>query len=477
VVCSPFACSVSLAWRVSGDEIQPVDIPELNFAQYDISGQTGQVLYASHFPDKGAGPSNLSASDLWIYDPATQESQLVFDHENVVEALWTPDGGAFVYLLATPESYELRWRSLAGEDILLARDVIPTFSISPSGSQVAFTRETGYNLPGAPGLYTVSITGQGEKQISSADRHGAGSISDQPLWSPDEQHIILPLQAEGLTYPFVLINTDGSKTIPLSYTTDVPQTVQERVITPVLWHPDGGHLLGVNYPGMMDPIGSQEIATFALNLENGQISSVQTVFQGTALPLDWQEPGKSAWVLEEGKRLYLLDLAEPALLPASCSSTEQASYANRPGGFCLRYPNRFSVVEEQPGRVTISGPALDESLEPLAARLWIEWMDAAEGVDLQAAADDFVKKQPASQPAITQQPFSLGGAPAILLENVPGKLSSRVILAVYGGKIYRLWFNPTEPTLEQVKPDLDELFKSVTETFAFLPRSVRQSPT
>jgi hypothetical protein len=461
-------CSQSFAWQVTGADIQPIAIPDLNFSQYDISAITGKVMYASHFPDKGVGPGNLSASDLWIYDPATKESQLVFDQENIVEALWTPDGGAFVYILGTPETYELRRRSLAGEDILLARDVIPTFSISPSGSQVAFTRESGYNVPGAPGLYIVPAAGGEEQQISTADRQGAGSIGDMPLWSPDEQYIILPVQSEGMIYPYVLIKTDGSKTIPLSYAPDVPQTAQERTITPVLWHPDSQHLLGVGYPGMV---------TFELDLENGQVGSVQTVFQGAGQPLDWQEPGKTVWVLDEGQRLYLLDLAKPALLPASCSNPEQANYANRPAGFCLSYPNRFSVVDEQPGRLSISGPALDESLEPLAARLWVEWESAAEGLDLQAAADDFVKKQPASQPGITQQPISLGGASAILLENVPGKLSSRVIIVLNDGKLYRIWFNPTEANLEQVKPDLDELFQTVTETFAFLPRIVWPSPS
>jgi hypothetical protein len=126
---------------------------------YDFNPVNSKVLYASHFTFSGAGPGNLAVSDLWMADYPSGSEAMLIETDSVVEALWAPDGSGFFYIGATPETYELRFRALSGEDRLLARDVAPTWNVSPPGNYVAFTRETGYNLPGAPGLFIIPSEG------------------------------------------------------------------------------------------------------------------------------------------------------------------------------------------------------------------------------------------------------------------------------------------------------------------------------
>ena len=115
------------------------------------------------------------------------------------------------------------------------------------------------------------------------------------------------------------------------------------------------------------------------------------------------------------------------------------------------------------------GPALDDSIEPLQSRLWIETEDVPQDSQLANLVDAFIASQPQGDPAITRQPFTLGGEPAELLDNVPGQLFSRVLLSYHDGRLYKLWFNPVDISVPDVLPDVERLFIAVTSSFAFLP--------
>ncbi len=190
-VFPPYGIAGLTAWIVEGGEATRLTLPELAYNQFDHSPQTGRLLHPSRFPTRGGGPANLSVGDLWIYNIASQTDELIFQEENVVEAMWAPDGQGFVYLKATETSYELRYHTAQGEDWLVVEGAAPVFSVSPDGQWVAFTRETGYQV-GEPGLYVVPVSGGEARKISSVDRQGAGSIADIPLWSPDSRFILLP---------------------------------------------------------------------------------------------------------------------------------------------------------------------------------------------------------------------------------------------------------------------------------------------
>jgi hypothetical protein len=294
-------------WWLENGAATEVTLPVEPGQYYDYNSANGKMLYASHFSTAGAGPGNLAVSDLWMIDYPSGSPVALIPTDSVVEALWAPDGLGFVYIGATPTTYELRYRSLAGDERILASDVSPTWSVAPSGGTVAFTRETGYSLPGAPGLYLVPLDGSGpDVRISSADRHGSGSIDDSPIYSPDEATLALPNSA---TYPATLVITaaDGSRDASLTFSPELTaDPVLGSVPSRVLWYPDSQHLLGLSSyaEGMGGPYA---IVRYDLGEDRHTVVSAARVGTGFGL-IDWNVPGQSAYALIDGNQPSLISL-------------------------------------------------------------------------------------------------------------------------------------------------------------------------
>jgi hypothetical protein len=231
---------------------------------------------------------------------------MLIETDSVVEALWAADGSGVFYIGAAPDTYELRYRSLSGEERVLARDVIPTWSVSPPGNYVAFTRETGYNLPGTPGLYIVPAAGGSEWQISSSDRHGAGSVDDQPIWSGDESRLALPNY--GFAPPTLIVAAiDASFEADLAY---APEVAANPAIgtapTDVLWHPDKQHLVAVtNYSNEMG--GPSPVFLYELAPDGRTVIAATQLGTGLSL-IDWDVPGVSFFYLNESGQVSLMNL-------------------------------------------------------------------------------------------------------------------------------------------------------------------------
>jgi len=292
-------------WLENGTAIE-VTLPVEPGQYYDYNSVNGKILYASHFATSGAGPGNLAVSDLWMVDYPSGTPLALIPNDTVVEALWAPDGSGFLYIGATPTTYELRYRSLAGEDRLLASSVAPTWGVSPSGSQVAFTRETGYEVPGAPGLFVVSTAGGPETMVSSAERHGTGSIEDRPTWSADETRLALPNYgyAPGT---LVIAAADGSLDTTLGFT---PELAADPVLgsypQTVLWHPDGQQLVGVsNYAEGMG--GPWALVLYQLDDDGHTVVSGARLGTGLSI-IDWNVSGQSLFALDENGQVVLVSL-------------------------------------------------------------------------------------------------------------------------------------------------------------------------
>ena len=293
-------------WWLDAGSATEVTLPVDPGQYYDFSAVNGKILYASHFANSGAGPGNLAVSDLWMVDYPSGTPEGLILSDTVVEALWTPDGAGVVYILATPTTYELRYRSLAADDRLLASNVAPTWSVSPSGNLAAFTRETGYDVPGAPGLFVVSLAGGSETQVSDLDRHGAGSIDDRPEWSFDEAELALPNWgfAPG---QMVIAASDGSSSGQLAAAEDLSiDPIAAALPTTVLWHPDGRHLVGfANYAESMG--GPSPLVLYELDESLHTITGGAVLAQGFSL-VGWNVPGESLYIFDENNQLVLVRL-------------------------------------------------------------------------------------------------------------------------------------------------------------------------
>ncbi|HSR47361.1 MAG TPA: hypothetical protein VLL77_05180 [Anaerolineales bacterium] len=296
------------AWWLQDGAVTQTTLPVQPGQYYDYAPANGKILYASHFASKGEGPGNLAVSDLWMVDYPSGTPVMLIPDDIVVEALWTPDGAGFVYILATPETYELRHRLLSGGDTLLASNVAPTWSVSPNGTAVAFTRETGYDVPGAPGLYVVPMDGGPEVMISTEDRHGSGSIDDKPLWSLDGARLALPIFGE-FPLKMIVASPDGAFSAPLTFTPELAADPSLGTVpTTILWHPDGIHLVGVgNVPVGEGMGGPSTILLYTLAEDGHTVTAATQVATGYGL-IDWNVPGRSVYFVNENGQPALATL-------------------------------------------------------------------------------------------------------------------------------------------------------------------------
>lgn len=320
----------SLAGLIQGEngwQLATVDYPaNADLGSSDYAPATGRLLIWRF--SGGAGPSELAAGDLTLIDLATQTEEVLIS-ANVVAAGWAPNGLDFAYILATPITYELRWRTAAGSDSLLATDVPHSLKVSPDGRQVAFTRESFYaGLTTDPGLYVVDVTTGAETQASPLDRAGYGGSSSfwKPHWSADSSQLLLYAGADDdrAVVPheagFAWGAADGSFSYFLPESTFLDQvdaSLFDPDATPCLDKPalfatnvivlgigECPELPGDNYPS--------QPAHFALNAQTGtpQFVGFLPVADLEQL-LSWDVPGESVLV-QEGDQIVSRPLSTTA---------------------------------------------------------------------------------------------------------------------------------------------------------------------
>lgn len=301
-----YACGGETLWRLDSTGYHRLDLPITMGAFYGYSQSTDQVLMAGEFPDHGAGPGNVSVSDLSIFDLASGElSELVPD--DVVEAYWAPDGRQLAYILATDTSYEMHWRDANGVDTALAADVSFTWSVAPSGRAIAFTRESGYGLEASTGLFAVSVPDGEIVQLSPADKAGVGSTVDQPIWSPSSGEVILSLWG-GEDPRTLLAKADGSQTLDLTLDPSMAgEAWFSLTIQRILWMPDEDHLLVMPAAGNSGMGGPSPLVLLRIDRSSGQLTGGRLLGEAMDL-IGWDIPGSSVWVINESGEPERLNL-------------------------------------------------------------------------------------------------------------------------------------------------------------------------
>lgn len=283
-------------WVLGDGQPYERSLPVSIGSYYGYARSTNRILMAAHWGDHGAGPGNVAVSDLSILDLGSgQVTTLLGD--NVVEAVWAPNGQDLAYILATPTTYELHWRSSDGLDRILASDVTFTWGISPTGKAIAFTRESGYELPIEPGFFAVDVATAEESQLSDMDKSGTGSISDHPFWSFDGQQVILSHYGGPDQGRLAWALVDGSETHDLGVQTEAGTRTTDATIPFLLWDPDGEHVYAVQavFEGEGGMGGPSPLVRFRLDRTSWTLVDGTPVGEASVV-IDWAVPGYSLWI-------------------------------------------------------------------------------------------------------------------------------------------------------------------------------------
>jgi Tol biopolymer transport system component len=289
-----------------------IDLPVEIGQYYDYAPASGRILYASHFADTGAGPGNLAVSDLRILDLASSETRQVIKEDLVVNGRWLPNGEDLAYILATPTTYELRLRRASGDDLLLASDLNFNWSVSPTGRHIAFSRESGYETPGDPGLYVVDLAGGQERRLSDIDKQGRGSIEDRPFWSPDGKYVFFSTwgaSPEEGGKRLLRAAIDGSDTHDILVS---PGLADEwwagGGISSLLVDPTQDRFVGLT-GGSQEPFGPPSIMVFEVDPGWQTIIEVTELLEASAL-IDWDVAGAAIWAMTTDGKVVRVGLPE-----------------------------------------------------------------------------------------------------------------------------------------------------------------------
>lgn len=162
-----------------------------------------------------------------------------------------------------------------------------------------------------------------------------------------------------------------------------------------------------------------------------------------------QEPDAEAyaaielWSVDLWRRIWASGAPQPGAIsmraPAACPTPtgDAQLYVDRSGGFCLLYPAAYVAEMTDDGVVHLVRGSLMNHIDPRAS---IEVSDAA-GRSL-AEIGDAVAAEYAAGFDILRVMATVGGEPALVLDNLPGQDLNRRVLVIHNGRLYSFFFAP-----------------------------------
>lgn len=153
-------------------------------------------------------------------------------------------------------------------------------------------------------------------------------------------------------------------------------------------------------------------------------------------------------------------------LPLTCQVTDLNVYINEMDGYCFAYPSRFTLGDQPSDKPEVLGPALDDSYEPIHAKLTVEVVPADPGRTLLEQAELYLRDFSVVDPAtFTWSQVPVGGETGVVVEPVPAMLAYRIVFIQHNGNLYRLLYWPVD--LPEAQTDLNDLTQTTLGSFAF----------
>ncbi len=143
------------------------------------------------------------------------------------------------------------------------------------------------------------------------------------------------------------------------------------------------------------------------------------------------------------------------------------AYRNENAGYCLLYPDQFEEVPNALLNTIIIELRGEGEVRP-SLMLQARWT-------LEQTLEDVAAEQQAEHPDITLQftQTTIGGQPAIVTDNIPGRRQAFVIA---NGYLYMLTAQPLDDNLSIASGITDDLWKTVTDSLVFFAPAMQLPP-
>ncbi|MBN1247140.1 MAG: hypothetical protein JXC32_05740 [Anaerolineae bacterium] len=148
----------------------------------------------------------------------------------------------------------------------------------------------------------------------------------------------------------------------------------------------------------------------------------------------------------------------------------EAVFTNPAAGYCLRYPDAFTVTEPEPDVVVIHGPDYSGGgLEPLSGFVNIQATEPANGRTAAEVSDGLLAAITVPEGTMIERVDTLlGGVPAVEIIAVPGQRLDWHVVAVQNERVVHLVFSPLGEEYGEADADRELLYQSVMASFTFL---------
>lgn len=212
-----------------------------------------------------------------------------------------------------------------------------------------------------------------------------------------------------------------------------------------------------------------------LYAEQGYVASASTSSADEASVAD-QTPALAdveSWVANVWLRLRGVSTTQPLAEPVEAELVEPTSVCPTPAGdaqllvnaadgYCLLYPAGYIAEQTAPGATSI---VLGSRMNHTDPRVGIEVSDA-QGRTLEEIGDQFVADY-ALGFDVVRSTTTVGGAEALVLDNLPGQDLNRRVVVLHNGRLYSFFFTPLGET-DAFKAALDAFSQGVLGSFQFL---------
>ncbi len=167
--------------------------------------------------------------------------------------------------------------------------------------------------------------------------------------------------------------------------------------------------------------------------------------------------------------------ATPPAVPANCGpeAWDSSLLVSLEAGYCFRHPTSFVPSFEAAPEQSVGGwsLALENRGRTMSLRMETslingQTLEQVVAEELSPYADEVTAR-------VKQTRTTLGGAPAIILDGMPGNSKGRQLLVIHGERLHRLTLAPWQDTsfinrLPNRQADAQLLWDAVVSSFAFV---------